>query len=316
MRVCVVGVGAIGGLFAAHLATDSQVDVFAYDVNSDQVDAINASGLQVVGCADFRVPLKATTDISRIPLCDYGIVATKAEHTAAAIDDAAVIFRDAAVVSIQNGIGNEQVIARHVSKVIRGTTFLAGALVRPGVVRLDAFGETWLGPFEPKPAAMSEIEALARALTRGGCPTYALDDANGWQWTKFIFNTSTNPLGALTGLSIGQLCDLPDLRAAMSNLIKEGIEVAQAVGITLESHPEELVEMAAQSAYAHKASMLQDIRARRSTEVATLNEAIVGVAKELGIEAPLNEFVAALIRGLEYASRTVSADKHVGTEEL
>ena len=131
----------------------------------------------------------------------------------------------------------------------------------------DTAGDTWIGPFEPKPASMEQVSTLADAITRGGMNCAALEDARGAQWTKLIFNAATNPLGALTGLSHGRVCELPATRKLVSELVAEGVAVAEALGITLDSDPDALVDHAAEVAYDHKASMLQDVLAHRPTEV-------------------------------------------------
>ena len=208
--------------------------------------------------------LTATSDATKLPLCDFGIVATKAMHTESALAATAHVFADGCVATVQNGIGNEEVLARHVERVIRGTTFPAGKLVEPGVVQWDVKGDTTFGPFEERPAPFDEVERLADACTRGGMPTTAVHDARGPQWRKVIFNAATNPLGALTGLTHGRVCERPDLRALASRLVDEGKAVASAQGIELDSDPEELIDYAARPevAYDHKASMLQDVEAR------------------------------------------------------
>ena len=122
-------------------------------------------------------------------------------HTEAAVSATAHAFADGAVASVQNGVGNEEAIAPHVARVIRGTTFPAGKILSPGVVQWDVKGDTTLGPFEPSPARADEIERLAEACTRGGMPTAAVSDARPAQWRKVIFNAATNPVGALTGLT-------------------------------------------------------------------------------------------------------------------
>ena len=186
-------------------------------------------------------------------------------HTDGAVSATAAAFADGAVASVQNGVGNEEAIARHVARVIRGTTFPAGKILSPGVVQWDVKGDTTLGPFEPSPAATDEIERLADACTRAGMPTHAVADARGAQWRKVVFNAATNPVGALTGLTHGRVCERPHLRALVSALVDEGKAVAAAQGITLDADPEELIDHAARPdvAYDHKASMLQDVEARR-----------------------------------------------------
>ena len=136
MRIAIVGCGAVGSLFAAHLATlDDEVEVWAYDVVAAHVEAINANGLRLTGRADVLAKVNARTDAREIPPCEYGIVATKSMYTRAAIEASAHAFAGGAVASVQNGVGNEEVIAEHVERVIRGTTFPAGHVVEPGVVQ-------------------------------------------------------------------------------------------------------------------------------------------------------------------------------------
>ncbi|HEY6775272.1 MAG TPA: 2-dehydropantoate 2-reductase [Thermoleophilaceae bacterium] len=299
MRVCVVGCGAIGSLFAAHLA--DVAEVWAYDLQRAHVDAINNGGLRISGVSDLVANVRATADPAEIPPCEYGIVATKSMHTESAIAATAPVFEDAAVCSVQNGVGNEELIARHVSRVIRGTTFPAGHLVEPGHVEQDTGGKTWIGPFEPKPAAMEEVERLAGALSEGGMETIAMPDSRGAQWTKLIFNAASNPVGALTGLPHGWACERADIRELVRGLVAEGRAVADALGVELDSDPDELVDHATRLAHDHKASMLQDVEARRPTEVDFLNGGISRFGREQGIETPLNDALWALVRGLEHS---------------
>jgi len=301
VRVCIVGCGAVGSLFAAHLAGLDDVEVWAYDLSRPHVDAINSDGLRLTGAGDVHTRLRATADAAELPACDFGIVATKAMHTEAAIAATAHAFASGAVATVQNGVGNEEVVARHVARVIRGTTFPAGKILEPGRVQWDVRGDTTLGPFEPSPAAREEIERLADACTRGGMPTHAVADARPAQWRKVIFNAATNPVGALTGLTHGRLCERPDLRALVSALVDEGKAVAAAQGIVLDADPEELIDHAARPdvAYDHKASMLQDVEARRATEIDYLNGGIGRFGRELGVRTPLNDAVTALVKGLE-----------------
>jgi 2-dehydropantoate 2-reductase len=301
VRVCVVGCGAVGSLFAANLARLDDVEVWAYDLARDHVDAINEQGLRLSGAEEVHARLRATADARELPPCDFGIVATKAMHTGAAVRAAARVFVDGCVASVQNGIGNEEEIALHVERVIRGSTFPAGKVVAPGHVQWDVKGETTLGPFEPQPAPAEQIARLAGACTRAGLPTQAVPDARGPQWRKLIFNAATNPLGALTRLTHGRVCERPDLRALVTRLVDEGKEVAAAQGIELDADPQELIDHAARKdvAYDHKASMLQDVEAKRQTEIDFLNGGIVGFGREHGVVTPLNAASWALVNGLE-----------------
>jgi 2-dehydropantoate 2-reductase len=301
VRVCVVGCGAVGSLFAAQLAQLDDVEVWAYDLDRAHVDAINAEGLRLTGAGEVVGRLNATVDASELPACDFGIVATKAMHTESAIAATAHAFGGGAVATVQNGVGNEETLARHVERIIRGTTFPAGKVLAPGVVQWDVKGDTTLGPFEPSAAPLEEIERLADACTRGGMPTHAVADARPAQWRKVIFNAATNPVGALTGLTHGRVCERPLLRALVTGLVDEGKAVAAAQGIVLDADPEDLIDHAARPdvAYDHKASMLQDVEARRATEIEYLNGGIARFGRELGVATPLNDAVTALVKALE-----------------
>jgi 2-dehydropantoate 2-reductase len=302
VKVCIVGCGAIGSIFAAHLARLEDVEVHAYDVYREHVSAINERGLRISGAADFTVRLQATSDASKIPPCDFGIVATKSTHTRPAIEQTKHVFGPgSAVCSVQNGVGNEEILAQHIKYVIRGTTFPAGHLIEPGHVGFDISGGTWIGPFEPTNTPFEFVEKLSTLLNRSGMHVIALKDARGAQWTKLIFNASTNPVGALTLLHHRAATRLPPTGALFNALIEEGEAVAKALGIELHGDPRALVEKGANAPGKHNASMLQDVLAKRQTEVDFMNGAIVEWGKKTGVPTPLNRAMWQLIKGLEHS---------------
>ncbi|WP_195908255.1 ketopantoate reductase family protein [Nostocoides sp. HKS02] len=301
VRVAVLGCGAIGSLYAAHLARVDGVEVWGVDPWTEHVEAISARGLRVVGAAEFVARVHAVTDARHLPSCEFAIVATKSAHTRAAVEAARGAIASAAAVSVQNGIGNEEAIAEVVPFVIRGSIVPAGAVPEPGVVRFDAPGESWFGPFEPSPAPAGSIARLAELLTQGGLPTHALDDARGPQWTKVVFNAATSPLSALTGLTVGQVCTDPALRHEVDGLIAEALAVCDVAGITLTRSPHESVEEAIREAYWHKPSMLQDVLAGRRSEVDVLNCGIAAEGQRVGVPTPRHDLMVALVRGLELA---------------
>ena len=209
MRICVVGCGAVGSLFAANLAQLDDVEVWAFDLSQPHVDAINANGLRLSGAGEVVGRLRATTDAAELPPCDFGIVATKAMHTEPAVAATAARVRRRRRRLRPERDRQRGDDRRHVARVIRGTTFPAGRILAPGHVQWDVKGDTTLGPFEPQPAPIEEVERLADACTRAGMPTTAVADARGPQWRKVIFNAATNPVGALTGLTHGRVCEDP-----------------------------------------------------------------------------------------------------------
>ena len=302
MRICVIGCGAVGSLFAAHLAKAGEAEVWAYDVWKEHVQVIQQTGLRLSGAADFTVRLNASSDARELPRCDYGIVATKAIHTKAAIAQVAHVFgENSAVCSVQNGVGNEELIAEHVRFVIRGTTFTAGHPIAPGHIGFDIKGDTWIGPFEPTQTPMQKVEELAGMMTRSGMNTIAMKDARGAQWTKLIFNAATNPVGALTLLHHGAAARFGATGQLFNDLIEEGETVAKKIGIELHGDPRALVEKGADAPGKHRASMLQDVLAKRQTEVDFMNGAIVEWGKKMGVGTPLNQAMWELIKGLEHS---------------
>jgi len=302
IRICIVGCGAVGSLFAAHLARADEAEIWAYDVWKDHTDAIRKNGLRLSGAADFTANLKATSDPKVLPRCDYGIVATKAIHTGVAIAQAAHAFaEDSAVCSVQNGVGNEEIIAEHVKHVIRGTTFPAGHPIQPGHISYDIKGDTWIGPFEPTHTPMRKVEELAGLMTQAGMNTIALRDARGAQWTKLIFNASTNPVGALTLLHHGGATRFGPTGKLFDDLMTEGEQVAKALSIELHGDPRQLVQKAALAAGKHPSSMLQDVLAKRQTEVDFMNGAIVRWGDQVDVPAPPNRALWELIKGLEHS---------------
>ena len=301
-RICIIGCGAVGSLFAAHLARGGNVEVFAYDASEPHVDAINSKGLRLSGEADFTARLKATANPKELPRCDFGIVATKATNTKSAIQQTAHLFDDkSAVCSVQNGVGNEEIIAEHVKYAIRGTTFPAGHIIEPGHSGYDIKGDTWIGPFEPTNTPFAMVDELGAILNKSGMHTIAMPDARGAQWAKLIFNAGTNPVGALTGLHHGAASFFPPTESLFSDLIDEGLAVAKALGIELHNDPKQMVLKGANASGKHKASMLQDVLAKRQTEIDFMNGAIVQWGERLGVPTPLNRAVWQLIKGLEHS---------------
>jgi 2-dehydropantoate 2-reductase len=300
MKIAVIGCGAVGSLFAAHLAKAGEVEVWAYDIWKEHIDAIRGSGLRISGASEFTVRLNATSDPKSLPRCDYGIVATKAIHTRAAIAQVAHAFdENSAVCSVQNGVGNEEILAEHVRCIIRGTTFPAGHPIAPGHIGFDIKGDTWIGPFEPTNTPYAKVEELAGFISRSGMNTIPLPDARGAQWTKLIFNASTNPVGALTLLHHGAATRFAPTGQLFNDLIDEGEAVATKLGIKLHGDPRQLVQKGASAPGKHRASMLQDVLAKRQTEVDFMNGAIAEWGQKIGVPTPLNRALWQLTKGLE-----------------
>jgi 2-dehydropantoate 2-reductase len=286
-------------LFAAHLGRLDDVEVWAYDPNQAHVDAINNNGLRLTGESDLLVSINARSRASEIPPCEFGIIASKTLHTRAAMEAVAPVFANGAVCSVQNGVGSEEVVAEYVPRVIMGTTFPAGHITGPGVCNHDTRGLTTIGPFDGKPATQEESDRLAEALTRGGMETHSVADPRGPMWTKVIFNCASNGVAALTRLPHGIAAE--QLRPLMSAVAQEGVAVAAALGVTLEKDPEEMIDYGIKVAYLHKPSMLQDIEAKRITEIDSINGGVATIGERVGVACPLNRAITDMVKGLEFS---------------
>ena len=215
MRICIVGCGAVGSLFAANLARLDDVEVWAYDARTASTwTRSTRDGLRLSGAGEVVGHPRATADPAELPPCDFGIVATKAMHTERGDrgDGARVrgrLRRDGAERDRQRG-GDRGV--RREGDPRDDVPRREAPRARPRAVGRQ--GRHDARPVRAAPAPFAEVERLADACTRAGMPTKAVADARGPQWRKVIFNASTNPVGALTGLTHGRVCERPDLRRA------------------------------------------------------------------------------------------------------
>ena len=301
-RVCIVGCGAIGSLFAAHLARVAEV--WAFVRREGHARSLSREGLRVSGKHDFHVSLKATTQAEELPECDLGIVATKATQVADAMALVGGHFNHGAIISAQNGLGSEEIIAEHTrGQVIRGTTFMSGTKHGDTHVQYELDTATWLGPFEPRQTPHSAVEEAAELINASGLKAEALPDARPAQWSKLIFNSSVNGVSALTGLPhsphFADESQFSDLGHLLHQLIEEGKRVAAAAGIKLYEDPWEMNKIGALTN--HPPSMLYDVRHQFRTEVDFLSGAIAHQAQRFGVPAPLHTAVYRLIKGKEAA---------------
>lgn len=299
-RICIVGCGAIGSLYAAHLARVAEV--WAFVRREEHAHALNREGLRVSGKHEFHVSLKATTRPDELPECELGIVATKATQVDESMAAVGHRFDRGAVISAQNGLGSEEIIAAQTGgQVIRGTTFMSGTRHSDTHVQYELDTATWLGPFEPRHTPYALVKDAADLMVAGGLKAEALLDARPAQWSKLIFNASVNGVSALTGLPhtphFADESRFSNLGRLLHELIEEGQRVAAAVGVRLHEDPWEMNKIGAMTN--HPTSMLYDIRHQLPTEVDFLSGAIAREAERAGIPAPLHTVVYRLIKGRE-----------------
>jgi 2-dehydropantoate 2-reductase len=299
-KVCIIGCGAIGSLYAAHLARVAEV--WAFVRREDHARALNKEGLRVTGTHDFSVKLKATTNPAELPDCDLGIIATKATQVEESIRKVGRHFDKGSLLSAQNGLGCEEIIAACTKGfVLRGTTFMSGTRHSDTHVQYELDTATWLGPFEPSATPYSIVEETADLIIAAGLKAEPLKDAKPAQWSKLIFNASVNGVSALTELPhsphFAAEAKLSDLGHLVHALMDEGKRVAATVGVKLHEDPWEMNKIGAMTN--HPPSMLYDVRHKQQTEVDFLSGAIAREGARVGEPAPLHTAVCRLIKGKE-----------------
>jgi 2-dehydropantoate 2-reductase len=299
-RVCIVGAGVIGSLFAGHLTRVCEVSVLTR--RREHADALNADGLRVSGKSDHHSRVTATDDPAELPDFDVAIVATKASGLEPAVRGLEGRFLNATIVTVLNGIGAEEVVRAHGEwPIVSGVTFMSGTRHSDTHVEYILDTETWLGPYEDTPFAV--VREIADTIVASGLKAEALPDLRPAQWSKLVFNAAVNPTAALTGLPhdyhFAQEGDPGELGHLVHGLVDEGKAVAAAAGIVLHDDPWEMNVLATQRGAAHYPSMLEDVDAHRQTEIELITGSLVREAERRGVPVPLNTLVYELVTGKE-----------------
>jgi 2-dehydropantoate 2-reductase len=300
VRICVIGAGAIGSLLAAHLATVA--DVLVLTRRQDHAQELNDRGLRVSGRHDFTARVRAVADPIELPDFDLGIIATKATGLEVAAASLAGRHAGATIVTVQNGLGAEEVVRRHGEwHVISAVTFMSGTKHSDTHVEYVLDTPTWLGPYGE--TSYEQVQQLAQLLVDSGLQAEALPDLRPAQWSKLIFNATVNGVAALTGLPHDAHFAAENVESDLGHLVHalvdEGKRVADAAAVELHDDPWEMNVMATERGSAHYPSMLEDVEARRPTEVELINGALVREANRHGVDAPLQTAVYRLVAARE-----------------
>ncbi|MEX2212359.1 MAG: 2-dehydropantoate 2-reductase [Gaiellaceae bacterium] len=310
--MCVVGAGTIGSLYAAHLTRVT--DVWVLCRRAEHAAALTEQGLRVTGRSDFTAPVNAVADAADVPEPDLAIVATKATELDAAAGRLAGRFPRAAVMTVQNGLGAEEIVRGHGAwPLISGVTFMSGTRHSDTHVEYVLDTETWLGPHGDTPPALAE--EIAALLVSAGLKARAFADLRPAQWSKLIFNATVNGVAALTGLPHDSHFAEGELGELVHGLVEEGKAVAAAAGIPLHDDPWEMNVLATQRGSAHRPSMLEDVESGRPTEVELINGALVREGERLGVSTPLHEALYALVKAREASSSYRNAVQTGSTRE-
>ena len=299
-RVCIVGGGVIGSLFAGHLASVCEVSMLTR--RSEHADALNGDGLRVSGKSERHARIAAAADPARLAPFDVGIVATKAGGLRAAAASLQGRFPEATIVTVLNGLGAEEIVREHGDwAIVSGVTFMSGTKHSDTHVEYILDTKTWLGPYGDTP--YERVQEIADTIVASGLKAEALPDLRPAQWSKLVFNASVNPVAALTGLPhdphFAAEESATDLGRVVHGLVDEGKAVAGAAGIELHDDPWEMNVLATQRGSAHYPSMLEDVEAHRETEIELITGSLIREAERHQVDVPLHRMLYALVRGKE-----------------
>lgn len=312
-RVCIVGAGAIGSLLVGHIGALPDVAMSVLVRRDGHAADLNENGLMVTGKSELRASVVASTDPADLGDVDLVILATKTTAVEASVQKLQGHFPNATVMMIQNGLGCEQIVRKYGDwPIISGLTFMSGVRKSDVHVDYELDTPTWIGPWDretdrPGYGYIQQVEAM---INRSGLICEAYEDLRPVQWSKLIFNSSVNAIGAVTNTPhtpfYADTEELSDLGNLVHDMMTEGVAIAKAQGIDLSSDPWAMNCKAVSQGdshggdvYAHVTSMLDDIRNRRYTEVDWITGSIVRAAREAGVAAPIHETLYRLVKAIE-----------------
>lgn len=303
MKIAVVGSGALGGFFGA-LFCDLGEEVTLVDTDPEKVKTIRESGLTIT-TKQWEKTLypritSSTEDVGPVDLVFFSVKSYATLTAAGSLPP--LMGENTLVMSIQNGIGNVEKIASVVGpeRVIGGITAHSFQMLGPGHIRyVGGAGHLHMGKMDGKNTHM--VHEIADLLRKGGIEVEVNDDIQDYIWYKLLINTPINAIAAITRLKNGEIAENEEIRPVMWLAGDEAIAVARAEGvrILLPGHPVETCLNALRAAAENKASMLQDVEARRRTEIDAINGAIVERGERLGISTPVNRTLTALVKAIE-----------------
>lgn len=306
MKIAIIGSGAMGSLFGGRLSLAGH-EVVLYDVYREHVEAVCSGGLSIEDAATGEVTV-ARPSASGDPVSAKGagvlvifVKSTSTEEVAAQF--APLAGPDSIVLTLQNGLGNEEIIRRHfgAARTAAGVTSQGATFLGPGRIRHAGKGPTHISMSDGK---CGRLDGLCAALVSSGFETHVEADVAGLVWSKLIINAGINALTAIMGQPNGMLLEAPETRAVMADLVSEAVRVAKARGIQV-SYPDPLATVyeVARNTGANRSSMLQDFDRARPSEIDFMNGAIVREAAALGIPVPVNVTVTRLVKALEKKRR-------------
>ena len=300
MKTVMMGAGAMGSLFGG-LLTRVGEEVWLVGNRKEQIDSICSAGLTLEEKGKSQIiPMKATSDVASVGKADLVIFFVKTYDIQEAVSDALILEKeDTIFLTLQNGLGNEEVICKKIDrkKVMLGITGHGATLLEPGHIRHAGWGKTFIGELDHR--ITDRALRIAQMFCNSGIETEVSPNIHNHVWGKLLVNVGINALTALTGFKNGQLLDYSETVRLMEKLVFEAAEVARKKGIQIEENPIDRVRKAAEATRENRSSMGQDFDHKRKTEIDAINGAVVREAQLLGIPVPFNKAVTDLVKAIE-----------------
>ncbi|MBP2637619.1 MAG: 2-dehydropantoate 2-reductase [Firmicutes bacterium] len=305
MKYAILGAGAMGSIIGAVLKKGGQ-DVILVDPYQEHMEKIKRDGLQLQMIDQNEIVHLATCakPAETVPV-DVVIILVKGFHTVAAVNGARGLFReDTIVCSLQNGIGNEDILKEifpH-TPIMQGVMWMTGTLTEPGRVKANVGGGTaiYLGSVDKTPGAEEAVKNMAAHLRAGGISAELTDNVQKHIWAKAVINACVNGPCGILRMNVKSLFNHPLGMKLVEEITQEVVDVAAHKGIQL-NYDSLIADMVASVARAgeHLPSMAQDIRHKRKTEIDFLNGAIAAYGAQLGVPTPANEYVVRFVKIIE-----------------
>ena len=305
MKIAIIGTGAMGSVYAGVLA-EAGHEIWAIDSWADHIEQIKSNGLTLEGASGNRTitNLSATTDPDDVAACDLYIIATKADGVGAAAQAVARNMReDSLILTIQNGLGAGERIAKFINtkNVLLGVAEGFGASMKgPGHAHHNAMRQIRIGEMN---GGMSErLQTLEAVWKEAGFNANGFADIHQLIWEKYICNVFLSAPCAVFDCTIGELVGNPDWREIALGCMREAYQAGKAKGInfSFEDADDYALKFAAVMPDASPSLRLDHV-ARRKSEIDAINGMVPVVSAEVGLSAPYNETLAAVIRRREEA---------------
>jgi 2-dehydropantoate 2-reductase len=313
LKICILGAGALGCAIGGVL-TEAGHEVWLINRNAAQVDAMNSRGLILRDGAgvDRTVTVRAATTAQGVSMdsgaVDLVIVLVKSFHTREAMQAATVLLGpDTMVMSLQNGLGHEDILADIVGRerVLAGKTYAGGSQLGPGHVLVGTIGkDTHIGELDGR--ITPRVQSIADTFNEAWLDTIVSNNIMGTIWDKLLVNVATGAVSGISRLVYGDLYQVSELEATGIAAVAEAMAVATASGITLSTTEarQPWVKAGAGLPYDFKTSMLQSLEKGSVTEIDFINGAVVRQGKKCGVPTPVNQTLVACIKGLEHGLKT------------